>query len=132
MGKYDDIINIKHFEPKNHKRMSLYQRASQFSSFQALTGYDKLINDAQRITYEKKELSMYEKSIINDKLVFINNNIKSLPKVSITYFIKDKKKSGGDYNTIYGCVKRIDLINRFIKFDNNYIIYIDDIYNIDI
>lgn len=132
MGKYDDIINIKHFEPKNHKRMSLYQRASQFSAFQALTGYDKLINEAQRITYEKKELSMYEKSIINDKLVFINNNIKSLPKVSITYFIKDKKKSGGHYNTIYGCVKRIDLINRFIKFDNNYIIYIDDIYNMEI
>ena len=132
MGKYDDIINLDHFEPKNHKRMSTYQRAAQFSPFAALTGYDDLVNETVRITHEKIELSEYEKSLVNEKLVKIKSEIKSLPCVSITYFSKDKIKSGGQYNTIYGYDKSIDVINRFIKLSNNSIIYIDDIYNIEI
>ena len=132
MGKYDDIINLEHFEPKNHKRMSTYQRAAQFSPFAALTGYDDLVNETVRITHDKIELSEYEKSLVNEKLVKIKSNIESLPCVSITYFSKDKIKSGGKYNTIYGYVKSIDMINRFIKLSNNSIIYIDDIYNIEI
>lgn len=132
MGKYDDIINLDYFEPKNHKRMSTYQRAAQFSPFAALTGYDDLVNETVRITHDKIELSEYEKSLVNEKLVKIKSNIESLPCVSITYFSKDKIKSGGKYNTIYGYVKSIDMINRFIKLSNNSIIYIDDIYNIEI
>lgn len=132
MDKYDDIINLDHFEPKNHKRMSTYQRAAQFSPFAALTGYDDLVNETVRITHEKIELSEYEKSLVNEKLVKIKSEIKSLPCVSITYFSKDKIKSGGQYNTIYGYVKSIDMINRFIKLSNNSIIYIDDVYNIEI
>ena len=132
MGKYDDIINLEHFEPKNHKRMSTYQRAAQFSPFAALTGYDDLVKETTRITHDKIELSEYEKSLVNDKLIKIKNNIKSSPDVSITYFSKDKVKKGGLYNTIYGYVKSIDMVNRFIKLSNNSIIYIDDIYNIEI
>lgn len=132
MGKYDDIINLDHFEPKNHKRMSSYQRAAQFSPFAALTGYDDLVNETVRITHDKIELSEYEKSLVNEKLVKIKSEIKSLPCVSITYFSKDKIKNGGQYNTIYGYVKSIDMVNRFIKLSNNSIIYIDDIYNIEI
>lgn len=132
MGKYDDIINLDHFEPKNHKRMSTYQRAAQFSPFAALTGYDDLVKETTRITHDKIELSEYEKSLVNDKLIKIKNDIKSSHHVSITYFSKDKVKKGGLYNTIYGYVKSIDMVNRFIKLSNNSIIYIDDIYNIEI
>ena len=132
MGKYDDIINLEHFESKNHKRMSTYQRAAQFSPFAALTGYDDLVKETTRITHDKIELSEYEKSLVNDKLIKIKNDIKSSPHVSITYFSKDKVKNGGLYNTIYGYVKSIDMVNRFIKLSNDSIIYIDDIYNIEI
>lgn len=129
MSKYDDIINL---EPKNHKRMSTYQRAAQFSPFAALTGYDDLVKETTRITHDKIELSEYEKSLVNDKLIKIKNDIKSSPRVSITYFSKDKVKKGGLYNTIYGYVKSIDMVNRYIKLSNNSIICIDDIYNIEI
>ena len=132
MGKYDDIINLEHFEPKNHKRMSTYQRAAQFSPFAALTGYDDLVNETIRITHDKIELSEYEKSLVNEKLVKIKNEIKSSPRISITYLSKDKIESGGQYNTICGYVKSINMVNRFIKLTNNSIIYIDDIYNIEI
>ena len=45
MGEYDDIINLPHYEPKNHPRMSMWKRAAQFAPFAALTGYDDAIKD---------------------------------------------------------------------------------------
>lgn len=48
MSKYDDIIDIPHWDPKTHKRMSLYDRAAQFAPFSALTGYDEMIQKTGR------------------------------------------------------------------------------------
>ena len=45
---YDDIINLPHYEPKNHPRMSMRNRAAQFAPFAALTGYDDAIKDTAR------------------------------------------------------------------------------------
>ena len=36
-GKYDDIIDLPHPTSQNHPRMSLHDRAAQFSPFAALT-----------------------------------------------------------------------------------------------
>ena len=43
---YDDIINLPHYEPKHHPRMSMWNRAAQFAPFAALTGYDAAIHSA--------------------------------------------------------------------------------------
>ena len=53
MGKYDDIINLPHYEPKNHKRMSMYARAAQFAPFAALTGYDDSVKETARLTNKR-------------------------------------------------------------------------------
>ena len=45
MNNYDDIINLPHYEPKHHPRMSMWNRAAQFAPFAALTGYDAAIKD---------------------------------------------------------------------------------------
>ncbi len=49
-----------------------------------------------------------EKAIINNKLQKIKNNIINKPKVIITYFVPDLKKSGGKYVTVIDNVKKID------------------------
>ena len=56
MGKYDDIINLPHYEPKKHKRMSMYARAAQFAPFAALTGYDESIKETARLINEEVEI----------------------------------------------------------------------------
>ena len=38
-GQYDDIIRLPHPDSPKHPRMSLYDRAAQFSPFAALTGH---------------------------------------------------------------------------------------------
>ena len=45
MSKYDDIINLPHYELKYHKRMSMESRSGQFAPFAALTGYDDQVKE---------------------------------------------------------------------------------------
>ena len=58
--------------------------------------------------------------------------MKNNPVVEMTYFIPDVKKDGGKYITEKGNVKRIDYINRFIKFTDNKKIILDDVIDIKI
>ena len=44
---YDDVINLPHYEPKHHPRMSMWNRAAQFAPFAALTGYDAAIQESR-------------------------------------------------------------------------------------
>lgn len=48
--KYDDIIDLPHHVSSKHPRMSLEDRAAQFSPFAALTGYEEAISEAARKT----------------------------------------------------------------------------------
>ena len=41
--KYDEIMNLPHHVSKNHKPMSMKDRAAQFAPFAALTGLDSQI-----------------------------------------------------------------------------------------
>ena len=130
--KYDDIINLPHYEPKYHSRMSQYQRAVQFAPFSALTGYEDAIKEESRITDKRLEIDEELKDIINSKLNKINELIKNKPEIEITYFIPDIKKEGGKYITEKVNVKRIDFINDFIKLTDNRIIVLNDIIDIKI
>ena len=48
-GKYDDIIDLPHPTSQNHQRMSLHDRAAQFSPFAALTGHHAAIAETGRL-----------------------------------------------------------------------------------
>ena len=130
MKKYDDIIELPHYVSKKHPQMSKEARAAQFAPFAALTGYGEAVNETARITDRKMELDEETKSIINEKLNIIDTNIKLKPQVTITYFIPDKYKSGGSYETITGNVRQIDIVNNCIILANRKKINITDLVNI--
>ena len=52
-GKYSDIIDHPHYEPKIHPRMSMLNRAAQFSPFAALTGYGEAISETAKVVEER-------------------------------------------------------------------------------
>ena len=58
--KYDDIINLSRWEPKNHSRMSIENRSSIFAPFSALSGYHEAIIETGREVSFKHELSIDE------------------------------------------------------------------------
>ncbi|MCI8460247.1 MAG: YolD-like family protein [Bacilli bacterium] len=126
---YQDIINLEHYELKN-PRMSRYNRAAQFAPFAALTGYYEKVKEVARLTNKKIELDDALKELINCKLNQLNKVIKLKPEVEVTYFVPDIKKDGGEYLTKKGHIKRIDFVNRFLKFTDNKKIIIDEIISI--
>ena len=65
---YEDIINLPHYEPKNHPRMSSYNRATQFAPFSALTGYEEQVKETARLTEKKIEIDDGLKEILGNKL----------------------------------------------------------------
>lgn len=132
MNKYKDIINLPHHVSKTRNPMSLYNRAAQFAPFAALTGYDEAIKEKARLTEQRIELSDEFKNILNQKLQILNKNINSQPKVTITYFELDNKKSGGVYKTISGNIKRIDEYNKKLIFLDKNELRFNEIHDIEI
>ena len=57
----------------------------------------------------------------------IQEYIAEHPEVSLTYFIPDKKKSGGAYKSVTGAVKKIDEYERVIVLNSHEVIPIDEI-----
>ena len=125
--KYKDIINLPHHVSKKHPQLSKASYAAQFSPFAALTGYEGIISETARITNERVELGDKENDILNAKLQVIGDHIKEHPEVKVTYFEKDKKKSGGAYLQRNASIKRIDDVERIMYFTDGTNLPIDDI-----
>ncbi len=128
MNNYDDIIN----EPIPkliHERMDILSRAAQFAPYAALTGYGEAIDETARRVDKKYILNEDEKSILDNKLQIIKQE--KITNITITYFIKDKYKNGGIYDTITGTIHKIDPINNIIILKDKTIIRVDDILDIN-
>jgi len=130
MSRYDDIINLDHFEPKRHPRMSVYNRSAQFSPFAALNGYEDAISETGRLTNEKLELDEYQKAEVNATLQFLKDN--NNESFTIIYFLKDNIKSGGQYISVNTSLKKLDEDNHLLLTTDGNTINIDDIYTIEL
>ena len=115
---YNDVIDIPHWEPLKHERMSLFERAAQFSPFAALTGYDEMIDEEAREVDAQEELSDEDMEILNQQINRMAEMLENgeTPEIIITYFVPDERKSGGKYVTSKEDVRRIDTVERCIEF----------------
>jgi hypothetical protein len=112
---YGDIINLPHHKSKKHPPMLMIDRAAQFAPFAALTGHADAIKEEGRYTSEFIQLTDEQKNELDEKLKFIIENDLT---ATITYFIPDDKKSGGEYVTQEGKIKKIKFDQREILLSN--------------
>lgn len=107
---YNEIINLRRPISYKHPHMSNECRAAQFAPFAALTGYEAVVKEAARLTEPYRELDESEKEQIGRVLNEVLGRIKKgeSPSLKLTYFKKDKKKSGGEYVTDVCKIKKID------------------------
>ncbi len=129
--RYDDIINLPHHVSSKRPQMPILERAAQFLPFSALTGYEDAVKETARLTDTRIELEESEKDLLNTKLHVLLDNLATEPKVKITYFLPDGRKSGGKYVSKMGTVIKIDLYNRQIKLEDETVIPLDDIFAIE-
>ena len=129
--QYDDLIFLPHHVSSTRPKMSLSDRAAQFSPFAALTGYDGAIRETARQTDEFIVLDESYRAEVDLKLRWLKDHLKEAPQVCITYFLPDEKKSGGMYMTATGIVKKIDEYGRSVWMSDLTVIPIEKIYEID-
>ena len=128
MGAYDDIIDLPHPTSARHPRMSMTDRAAQFSPFAALTGHGAAIRETARLTDRKIELTEEEKAVLDDKLCLL---LDTDGEAVFTYFLPDEKKDGGVYVTAAGSIKKLDLMERRVVLTGGAVIPVDDIIDIE-
>ena len=107
---YGDIINLPHHQSATCKHMSLYDRAAQFASYKALSGYEDMVIEEARHTGSEIEISEIDMEMLDQKVRLLGDMLASgdHPHITLTYFKPDAFKAGGEYVTISGYLKKID------------------------
>ena len=131
MGKYDDIISLPHPVSKTHPPMPRAERAAQFSSFAALTGYEEIVAESARLTEARAELDRDALEALDGALRALAAEIETRPEAELRYFVPDKKKAGGRYETLRGRVKKIDEQASLLLLEDGKKIPLGDIVSIE-
>jgi hypothetical protein len=127
---YDDIINLQHHVSSNREHMSVLDRAAQFSPFAALTGFDGAIKETARLTDRRIELDEAAKTILDEKLRIIQEQISGQQEIELVFFQSDEMKVGGSYISMMGIVKKIEGYERVVVMQDGTRIPIEEIVDI--
>ena len=113
---YSDIFYMPHWRSPKRTPMSAYERAAQFSSFNALEGYEDMVGEEARVVGTQESLSESEMEILNQKINLVADVLEDgyHPILAFTYFLPDHAKQGGSYVHLTEKVRKIDVINRRI------------------
>jgi len=130
-GPYDDIIRLPHPTSSRHPRMSLHDRAAQFSPFAALSGHEDAISETARLTDKKIELAEDQKPELDRRMQALLPLLPEHPEVVITYYVPDFTKEGGAYVTFTGNLKKIDTVDHTLYFTDGTTIAPDDVLSLD-
>ena len=128
---YADIIGLPHHVSPSRPHMPVPDRAAQFSPFAALNGFDAAVGEVARLTDGRRELDEDVKTDVDMRLSMVRAHLDEQPQVSITYFEPDKRKEGGAYIVVTGCVKRLDDYGHSIVMLDGKEVPIDEIVEID-
>lgn len=128
---YEDIFPLFHHVSATRPRMSMMDRAGQFSPFAALTGHDEAIRETARYTDRRIEPDEELLWDLGSKLQILSEHLSDQPEVTFTYFRPDARKSGGSYLTLTGIVNRIDAYARQIRLQDGRRLSMDDVIGIE-
>jgi len=125
LDSYEDIRNVEYPVKSTRPRMSMHDRAAQFSPFAALTGYDALIGETARLTDRKIDLDETEKAELDRAMCELQTDPGR--RICVTYFLHDSRKAGGSYLSLSGKMKKIDEVSRSIVMEDSTVIPVEDI-----
>ena len=114
-----------------HPPMSLSRRAKIFAPFDALIGFDDAIESKNQLYVAKRELTEEEQKDLDQKLDILasltrNSRLarQNRPQVRISYYVPCNDTESfsyrirGQYKTLSGICKKVDLINQTIQVED--------------
>ena len=116
MADYSDILTRSRPRSPHRAYMTLLDRAAQFSSFAALTGFEDVIEETGRLTDSYAQMDEGVIAGIDNQLQALSERIHAQPTVTVTFFQPDAYKEGGSYQTKTGPLKAIDALTQCLRF----------------
>ncbi len=129
--RYEDILRLPHHTSAVRPRMSMEERAAQFSAFEALNGHEEAISETARFVDTKPELSEEMRAELDGKQAILNSHIESQPEVTVSYYVLDAHKAGGACMTVHDRLYRVDTHGHFLVLVRGDKIPMEDILNLD-
>ena len=129
--KYCDILYMAYPLPGNRQRMSMVDRAAQFSPFASLVGFEDTIEESARLTNHRIELDENEKYMLDLYQQQLTQIIDQKPPVTITYFLPDTRKEGGQYITVTGQLRSISPHYRTLTLADGMVIPLYDVIKLE-
>lgn len=131
MSGYEDIIHLPHPTSPRHPRMSMLDRAAQFTPFAALTGYEAVVEEAARLTDRKIELTEEQKAVLDQRLRLLEDALPHSPEAVFTYFQPDSRKEGGAYVTVTGRLKKLNRIEGRVVLTDGIVIPVEELLEVE-
>ena len=128
---YDDIIDLPHHVSQRHPQMSMETRAAQFAPFAALSGYEDVVRETERLTDPHSVLGEDARAALDEALTKLAALAPSQPQVTVRYFLPDARKQGGAYRTVAGFCKRIDAAAGLLLLTNGARIPLAEIWQVE-
>ena len=118
--KYNDIIKLPYHKSVKYAHMPNKDRAAQFASFAAVTGYDDAVIESARMVDELVELDEYKLENLNMKCYILMEALDEgiNPCIEVVHFVFDTKKCGGSYVRFAGVLKKIENNSLFFDGEN--------------
>ena len=136
MADYEDMLDLPHHVSGTRRRMSPLERAAQFSPFAALTGYEDILEETDRLTVPRPELTEEEKERIGEKIAGLAERIdrkkERYPALSLTYFEQDERKQGGSLVQKTGCLTKVDRESGCLIFADKSAVFMADVVKLEL
>jgi len=130
ISQYQDIIGLPHHTSEKHPRMPMQDRAAQFSPFAELTGHGDAVRETARLTGSRAELTEGQQERLNMQIALLLEALPEQPEIQVTFFRPDGKKDGGEYETVSGHAKKLDLFAGVLTLAEGRKIQLPDIIEI--
>lgn len=132
-GKYDDILFQERPISKNRKAISIEERAVQFSSYDALNGYEDVIDEAGRQLDQQIELEEEARQEIDRDLHRLALRLEAQcepVQILLSWFEPDERMSGGQYRMEPVTVRKVNQDFCCLELTDHSLIDFDQIYHL--
>ncbi len=128
------MLELPHHVSATRPRMSMMERAAQFSPFAALTGFEEAVAETARLTEPRVELDEHRKAELNEQLEILRDRLQKGAglTVRVRYFSPDGRKEGGAYVTQETGVRRLDPLRRSLLLMTGAEILFEDIADLEV
>ena len=124
-NRYEDLLYLPHPTSRRHPRMSMQERAAQFSPFAALRGYGAAIRRAGQPVTERIEPDEETRQLLERRQRRLLGCQKEHPFIEVLCFGQD------GCQTICGNFQRIDEYQRLLMLTDRTAIPLDEILSIE-